>query len=106
MAVVRKSAETPDVVAAVAERLGNEPTALELWSYEHRGGDLEFWVTTPPLDMDGERPYDELIGDLYRQFPDLVVDIQVHVMNPYFFPDSDVADLVPAHATTVPLRRR
>ena len=106
MATVRKSPSTADVVAAVAETLSDEPTALQLWSYEHRGGDLEFWVTTPPLDMDGQRPYVELIGELYRRFPDLDVGVQIHVMNPYFFPESDVVALVPAYASAVPLRRR
>ena len=106
MATVRKKPTTKDVVDAVIETVSNEPTALRLWMFSHRGGDLDFWVLTPPLDMDAERPYDDLIAALYDRFPELDVDVQIHVMNPRLFSIPDVSVLVPGHAKVVPLPRR
>lgn len=105
MATVRKQPSTQDIVDVVVGLLSKEPAALQLWSYEHRGGNLEFWVLTPPLELDAEGTLYDPVWELHDRFPGHDVDVQIHVMNPRYFEHPNVIDLVPTYASPVPLNR-
>jgi hypothetical protein len=105
MATVRNNPSVQDIADIVVTALSQEPAALRLWSYEHPGGALEFWVLTPPLGVDAEGRLHDPVWELHDRFPELDVDVQIHIMNPRFFEHPNIVDLVPPYAKSVSLSR-
>lgn len=98
---VQKVANSSSIGHALTTMLAGESQVKRLWADTYRDC-IEFWVLTEPIPLDTERRLYGIPATLYEQFPES--SIQFHLINPRYFDDLDVTDIVPASAQELRLR--
>jgi hypothetical protein len=101
MAVRHVPATSEDAMARMlASILQKESVVERLWADSHRDY-VEFWLLTAPTTADVERHLYTLSTQMHERYPDAV--IRFHVINPRYFEDFDVTEIVPAQASEIQL---
>jgi hypothetical protein len=62
---------------------------------------VELWLVTAPAEAEGERRLYAAVGDLHTRFPESKV--QLHVVNPRYFEDFDLTEIIPPGAEEIRL---
>jgi hypothetical protein len=78
-----------------------EPAVRRLWLRRHRDT-VELWLATQPTDAETERRLYASVASLHDRFPG--ANIRLHVLNPRFFHQHDLTELIPDGAEEIPLR--
>lgn len=89
-----------DMGHTFAEAIRGEQAVRQLWVRRHRGY-LELWLLTAPTEPEIERQLYAAGVDLQREFPD--ADIDLHILNPRYADERELAEMIPPDAEKVPL---
>ena len=88
---------------SLAELIGSEPIVRRL-SVSFRESTFEVWLLTEPFEgLEPMRRLHSTAGPLYQHFREQ--RIEMHILNPTFYPGVDVASLIPKEAQEISLPR-